>query len=108
MYLLPAPKPQLLLPEFAKSRLWGNPHCPNKGPGLWVQLSPKSQEIANRMWREHMAKSPEQRMREYAEAILSGWKLFSEVITSMIQDANVEATNRILAESCGPDPQPPK
>lgn len=65
------------------------------GPGLWMQLSPEMQARADAAWKEQMAKPVEQRMREYCEAALRGLELFKEVFTTMQQDANIEATNKL-------------
>lgn len=94
MLLLPAPKPQLLLPQYCHS-LWSIGFA-GMSPGLWVQLSPELQSKADKVWEEHMAKPPEQRMREYYEGALRGLKMLSGAIESLQQDANVKATEEIL------------
>lgn len=65
-------------------------------PRLWVQLSPEFRAAADKAFKEHMAKPVEQRMKEYGESILRGYKMLCEAIEYVYGQPAVDEVNKIL------------
>lgn len=65
------------------------------GKGVWVQLTPESQEKINAEMKRRMSLSPEEHAQEMVDSIRRGFKLLDEAFTQMIQDENVNYINNL-------------